>query len=451
MSVPSVSRGRSLGGDTAVAVGPAVGCSTAAAVGVLAACIAEPRLLVLGTVALGLGVVLLRFPETALVAFVFVGSFKGTDSLSAVARAAPGGADLTLVAAVGLVVATGAALWRRRADPIALPAAAAWFLTLGVLLLVDSLHSPDPGAGVAKALTFQTFSALAFLAPLAIVRSRSNLIRVATLLVAVGTVTALLVQPAARSESVLVLAGADNEIQVGLVLGMPIVAIVAYLWPLSSGWMRLLWLVPGALIATKLVSSGARSAVLGTALACLLALALLARTGRRERTAAAALAGAVALLLPVAWAGTNPAVQDRYASTVAGLSAGAGLDAGGAERSDLARSALELFAAHPLGTGTGSYRALTGYEWPHNILLELASELGVPGVAAFVAFLAGIGAALVRAGRSYGLRREAIAAGSLLVLPLTVSFASFDLNGNRLLWFAAGLALAAARLSEAES
>jgi O-antigen ligase len=144
-------------------------------------------------------------------------------------------------------------------------------------------------------------------------------------------------------------------------------------------------------------------------------------------------------------------VKERYLVTIADMRGGAGLDSGGAERTALADAAVETFDEHPLGAGTAGYTALTGYEWPHNIVLELASELGLLGVAAFIALVAGIVVAAVRAARSPTLRTEVIGAASLLLLPLTMAFASFDLNGNRILWFACGLALASTRLEKAPS
>ena len=321
-----------------------------------------------------------------------------------------------------------------------------FFLALIVLLLLGVLASPDPESGLDKALAFQTFSALAFLAPLAIVRTPASLYRLLGLIVAVGVVVGLTAEEPERSESVLVLPGADNQIQVGLLLGLGVVSIVAYLWPASKGWVRLAWLAPAAYLLLKLVSAGGRSALVGTLLACAVALVCLVRAGGRDRLAALALVGVLAALVPAAWATSSPAVKDRYLVTIRDFRGGGGLDSGGADRSAVADAAVDIFASHPLGAGTGGYEALTGYEWPHNLVLEVASELGLPGLATLIGLLACICLALWRAARHGPFRREVVGAGSLLVLPLTVAFSSFDLNGNRTLWFACGLALAVTQL-----
>ena len=187
----------------------------------------------------------------------------------------------------------------------------------------------------------------------------------------------------------LVLPGADNQIQVGLLLGLGIVAIVGYLWPASSGWLRLVWLPPAAFLLVKLVAAGGRSALVGTLLACGVALLCLLRSGGRDRLAAVALVGVLAALIPAAWVSSSPAVQDRYLVTIEGVRGGAGLSADGADRALLADAAVALFREHPTGVGTAGYKSLTGYEWPHNIVLEVASELGILGLAALAGAVCG--------------------------------------------------------------
>jgi O-antigen ligase len=409
---------------------------------------AKPALVPAAAAAAVVVVAAVRFPEAILVFFLVIGSLKPTELGAQIAQFAPAGFDLSALAGLATVGAIAIALRKQWVQPFGLPLAAVFFLALVVLLLVGAFYSPDPAGGLRKALTFEIFSALAFLAPLAIVRTRASFYRTLVLVVAVGVAVALTVQPAERSASLLVLPGGTNQIQVGLLLGLAVVSIVAYLWPASSGWLRLAFLPPLALVLTKLFSAGGRSALVGTLLACTVGTLWLLRSGRRNRIAALALVGLLAALIPAAWITTAPTVKERYLVTIADMRGGAGLDSGGAERTALADAAVETFDAHPLGAGTAGYTALTGYEWPHNIVLELASELGLLGVAVFFALVAGIVAAAVHAARSPTLRTEAIGAASLLLLPLAMAFASFDLNGNRILWFACGLALASTRLVE---
>jgi O-antigen ligase len=417
------------------------------AVAVLAL-VTKPALFAAAVLATLLALTAYYLPESLLVFFLVVGPFKATEVGARFALLSAGGfeVDLTVLAAVGLLAAICVSLWRRRDEPFGVSAPAFFFLALAAILAVGVLVSPDPESGLEKTIEFQTLSALAFAAPLAIVRTRASVYRTLVLLVTVSVVVAYSAGEAERSSSVLVLPGADNQIQVALLLGLGLVSIVGYLWPASAGWARLVWLAPAALLLVKLVGAGGRSALAGTLLASAVALALLIRAGGRDRLAALALVGVLAALAPAAWVTSNPEVKDRYLVTIDDLRHGAGLAADGADRAELAGAAVSLFSENPLGAGTGAYPARTGYDWPHNIVLEVASELGLLGVGALAGLLGGIAIVLWRTTRRADLRLEAIGAASLVVLPLTVAFASFDLNGNRVLWWACGFALAVTRL-----
>jgi O-antigen ligase len=412
------------------------------------ALVAKPSLLAFAVLGTLFALVAWTVPELLLVLYLLIGPLKATDvgaRLTAVAgEVVP--VDLTVLTALALIGAIAVSLWRYRQLPFSIPAPALFFLALGLLLLLRVPGSPDPQAGLQKAFQFQVLSGLAFCAPLALVRTRASVYRAFALFVVVGLVIALTAHPAERSDAVLVLPGADNQIQVGLLLGLGIVAIVGYLWPASSGWLRLVWLPPAAFLLVKLVAAGGRSALVGTLLACGVALLCLLRSGGRDRLAAVALVGVLAALIPAAWVSSSPAVQDRYLVTIEGVRGGAGLSADGEDRALLADAAVSLFREHPTGVGTAGYEPLTGYEWPHNIALEVASELGIPGLAALIGLFAGIAVVLRRSARRRLIRHEVIGAATLLVLPLSVAFASFDLNGNRVLWFGCGLCLAVSRL-----
>ena len=137
-----------------------------------------------------------------------------------------------MLAAAALVIAVCVSLWRRRSEP-SIPWRPARSSSLSSSSCCSACCLAGSEGGLEKALAFQTFSALAFLAPLAIVRTRPA-VWLLGLIVAVGVVVGLTAEEPERSESVLVLPGADNQIQVGLLLGLGVVSIVAYLWPASK-------------------------------------------------------------------------------------------------------------------------------------------------------------------------------------------------------------------------
>jgi O-antigen ligase len=110
---------------------------------------------------------------------------------------------------------------------------------------------------------------------------------------------------------------------------------------------------------------------------------------------------------------------------------------------------MALFREHPLaGVGIGGFDVARGFgdgvrgDYPHNILLEVACELGVLGLVALLLLVwyglrAGAGA--MRRART---RQEfAVAATVLTVMVYFLANAMFsgDLNDNRLLFAALGL------------
>lgn len=109
-------------------------------------------------------------------------------------------------------------------------------------------------------------------------------------------------------------------------------------------------------------------------------------------------------------------------------------------RLPLYRTALETFFRSPaLGAGTGSFAALapvSGVAYPHNIFLELASELGVMGL------VFSLGLVFAPLGRFVFGRQpagDATLAGALMIYCLVNAMVSSDVAGNFPLWLAAGV------------
>jgi O-antigen ligase len=119
----------------------------------------------------------------------------------------------------------------------------------------------------------------------------------------------------------------------------------------------------------------------------------------------------------------------------------AGLDA----RLALWRAALDWAGeAAPFGLGTGGFTIAAGHGerrglYPHNHALEALAEAGLPGLVLWLgAFGGGVAAAIRLLVRVAPARAARIAA---MVLPVAMTvMVSSDL-GNRMAWFALGLAL----------
>jgi O-antigen ligase len=122
---------------------------------------------------------------------------------------------------------------------------------------------------------------------------------------------------------------------------------------------------------------------------------------------------------------------------------GSGLSSNG--RSQLWSEAWGLFTSHPLfGAGTGSFFGFDGLnQYPHNLFLEVAAELGLVGLVLLVVFLASSWFGVVRAARRFGLpgRPEVALVASLFTAALVNAMFSGDITTNGGLWLAAGLVL----------
>jgi O-antigen ligase len=138
----------------------------------------------------------------------------------------------------------------------------------------------------------------------------------------------------------------------------------------------------------------------------------------------------------------------RALSTIIGSASG--LSSNG--RSDLWAVALGSFSHHFwLGLGTGGFASLnTGLAYPHNLLLEMATELGVVG---FVLVLMVLGSFIRALGRCHrlavGTDRTTIALViSLFLTALVNANFSDPIQGNGGVWLWGGVAIGmSARLS----
>jgi O-antigen ligase len=219
----------------------------------------------------------------------------------------------------------------------------------------------------------------------------------------------------------------------------------------ARGWLaRAAWLGLVALLGAAALLPGGRAALAALALALAVAPAIaLWRAGRRGAAllwpgaVLGAAAGVLALIL------ADPALTAGL-RTVERLAEGDVAQSSG--RLWLWRAALgHGAAALPFGLGTGGFTIAAGFGerrgmYPHNHALEALAEGGLPGAALWLlAFGGGVVAAVLMGARAEGWRAARIAA---LVLPVALSvMASTDL-GNRMAWFALGLALGLGMRSE---
>jgi O-antigen ligase len=164
---------------------------------------------------------------------------------------------------------------------------------------------------------------------------------------------------------------------------------------------RLFWMVGGVVVPLAIVLTGSRGGFVGLLTVALFLVVKMAR--RRFRTAAGVVAGLAVLLFLV----PNPLLERIRAS---GLHPGvrdAGVDYSDRARMDEIKGGLRMIRARPIsGVGLGNYK-----EWmegfsdletvaiAHNTYLQIAAELGLPALLAFLVLIGCTYRSLSEAGR----------------------------------------------------
>jgi O-antigen ligase len=201
---------------------------------------------------------------------------------------------------------------------------------------------------------------------------------------------------------------------------------------------RLGWLVALVALAMAALLPGGRTALAALLLGCVLAPALRLRGGAGLCWL---LAGLALLAAGAAWLALHPArieglrTLERLTAEPAGLEARQGLWAAALRWGGLAA---------PWGLGTGGFTIAAGHgEWrglyPHNHALEALAEGGLPGLLLWCGAFGGAALAMLRLAPQVAPARLARIAALVLPVALTI-LVSTDL-GNRMAWFALGLAL----------
>lgn len=397
--------------------------------------------------ALGAAVVILtlKFPEVCFALLLTAGSYKEW-----LAPMLPLPFDYT----VGLTILVGIAVLLRwgargavREEPTArVPVGLVVALALLTLTVVLSGLGTDAAYGREKAARFLALTVTAAAAAWAVLDSEARLRRFLVAMIVLG----LLMVGFGRVTSEGMVAMNATHIATGRILGFGIIGILYFVLGARRTSLRLLLLAPGVVLGYGFVYSGSRGA-LAAMIAALAATAVAVLGMRRARRGIVAAAATLALLVAAVSVLVPQSVElmNKRMNQVSLDAPGVGV---AGARVSLGREAWDVFTAHPLtGVGIGGFSLAVGYAdsergvYPHNILLELASELGLVGLGAFL-LLAGL--ALRQIGQA--LRRGRFA---LVILVLTIvgyclanAMFSGDLNDNRILFTALGLCFALPKL-----
>ncbi len=227
---------------------------------------------------------------------------------------------------------------------------------------------------------------------------------------------------------------------------------VYYLLATERRSLRLRVALVTPLVAIAMIAAGSRGPVVAfvVGLAALLALSAASPRARRRFAVVGAVFVLVAIVVPLVVPSSS---IGRALSAIVGGSSGLS----GEGRNVLWSSAIAAFSQHfALGLGTGGFAALpaaisAAVIYPHNLFLEVASELGIIGLVALLLSLGGLVARLARVWRD-AVGEDKLVASILIALFLTAlvnACVSDAIYGNAEVWMWGGLAIGmAARMAQ---
>jgi hypothetical protein len=396
---------------------------------------------VLGIAVLAL---LARYPPALLVVYVYIGVFKGQGVLTDLPF------DITAVLGLLLAAVCLSRLLQGRARRV--PAGYLGLLLLiAVMLAVGLTWSPMHAYGSEKVLKFFSFTALAALAPFFIIENRRDLTHLLWATVGLAALGALvsLTDPGSAETGRLEFGGNENTIFTSrLLCAGALVLLVAPALGLPRP-LRLLSPLLGIAFVIVAAGIGSRGPIVSLALALACVIAASAFTGPRQLLAVLLIVAAGIAIFPLI--DLPETSRQRLEQTVNDPAQTFETDG----RSRLYGKAIELTEQHPVfGFGTGgfflfSYVLIDQTErYPHNMFLELSSEVGLaPAIALAVAVLYVLLALGRRALAARGSpdRRLIVVFGALFLMNLFAVQFSGDINDNRVFWAMFGVAWLLAR------
>ena len=369
--------------------------------------------------------VLIRYAEITLALFFLIGMIKGDERLASTPL------DLT-VAVGGVVLFSICIRLIAGRQKLALPREYLLYLPLVAMMIISLAYTPDISGGLDKILRFFCLTSIGIIAPFVLFDSASKLrnflfaVAIGGLLVAINSLTMLGGQDRLVSPS-----GLNTEL--GAASAISLIIIWSLWFPKWSFFKRMLFYPVLGVLAVALIGSGGRFANVSAVL-CLIIGALLCRKLFKD---VAVVAGLSLLALPFIWI---PQASYDYLASLAHPP-----DAMGT-RSDLMALGVKMFSEHPFfGVGIQGFRFLSPnpltYNYPHNLILELGSEMGIIAAVSFLALAACAFYEIWKQLRDPDLADNSLVPTVFLLLIFVFldAMVSGDINDLRFMWFVFGL------------
>lgn len=325
-----------------------------------------PRTLLASILGVAVLVTLLLYPELALALYVVIGDVKGDDRVASLFPV-----DLTLL--LGAILVAGILLnFIRKKSAVPMPRVYFLLLVFVVWMAASLSYTPVFDAGLEKFGRFLSVTSIVIVAPFAFLGSPRAMKRFLAGFCIVAFAICGYALLSLGGEDRLV-TPSDNTIGLGHIA----CALIILLWftvvPRFHFPQRMATYLLLVVPAVALIGSGSR----GSAIACICVLAVSLLFYRKLLLDVAILAGAGLLIFPFL---KIPESSIEYLAT---LIRSRSVSALMSFRGDLLDYGWKLLTQHPLlGAGIQGFRYDSPnpgvYNWPHNIFLETACELGIP-------------------------------------------------------------------------
>ena len=320
-------------------------------------------------------------------------------------------------------------------------------LLFAIELLMRLPASKSPAYGSTKLQLFLLQTLVGLVAGVLISQHRADFERLVSISLLIAGASALLLlwrlsQGQAQSlfDSRFSISTQENPIQLGRQSADGLLFASYVLLAGSGARTRATAIIFAPVLAVSLLAAGSRGPVLGAIVGLLTLLLLLSSDAlARRRLFVVALSAVSGIVLATQFV-PGQSIQRSF-SFLSGN--GGGVSSNG--RFQLWSEAWHVFNAHPLlGSGTGSFLGYDGLnQYPHNLFLETAAELGFVGIVLLLGFLAATAITLAKAKQQLGNRGRSQVAlvGALFVSALVNAMFSGDIPTNGGIWVAAGLGL----------
>lgn len=406
----------------------------------LALAIASPRSFLCPLIALGAIGVFLLYPELALAAYVVVGDVKGNDSVASLLPV-----DLTL--AMGAILLAGIALnLIRGREPLRPPPVYYLFIVLVAMMAASLVYTPNFEAGLDKFARFLSVTGIVIVAPFFVLNTPKAMKRflvafsAATFLICLWSLSDL-------GGSHRLVSPSDNTIGLGHIACALFVLLwvgILFRYPFPQRALSYPLIVIPAL---ALIGSASR----GSVIACLLVITVTVLCNRRLLLDVACLASLGTAALPFI------GIPGSSISYLGSLVRSHSIDGLLSFRADLLRYGTSLLLQHPLfGAGLAGYRYLspnpTLFKWPHNIVLEIACEVGIPAALLVLAIFTGAIRSALRQLRDRFSPHHSLSelTAALLLVGAVNAVNTGNINSDRSTWLFISLVFAVAALRSGE-